>query len=359
MDSLDAMLGGIDAGEAQAEEREAREAPEPTPDVIASLEAQLPVEATPERKAAAWAKLDGEVRGLRALPPSERRDPAAGAGVLAALEDARDAGVARAFNSATETLKVESVKDMRATMNDLKVSGGIRDPEAIGTPSTRNEATFLVAVFAGTAVPATVAGYVLPGDFAFFVPYLLGGVVLVVLAVGSTAPGLLQWGIDRVNLVNPDYKDRALKHEAGHFLLAYLLGVPVTSYSLAIGEVRTEMLAARIGRPVFQGRLDIASELAPLSVVAMAGVAAEAQAYEDVMGQTADLTDLQLLLNRASEPVSQNEQLLVTRWAVKQAAQLLRRHRKEHAALIEAMREGKDVSGCMQAIEAAFAEANR
>ena len=46
MDSLDAMLGGIDAGEAQAEEREAREAPEPTPDVIASLEAQLPVEAT-------------------------------------------------------------------------------------------------------------------------------------------------------------------------------------------------------------------------------------------------------------------------------------------------------------------------
>jgi hypothetical protein len=40
-------------------------------------------------------------------------------------------------------------------------------------------------------VVAVVLGQ-LPGDWGFFGAYLTGGIVLGVLAVGSTAPGLLQ-----------------------------------------------------------------------------------------------------------------------------------------------------------------------
>jgi hypothetical protein len=76
----------------------------------------------------------------------------------------------------------------------------------------------------------------------FFVPYLSGGVSIAVLAIGSTAPGLLQVGIDFFSRVFPDYRERMLKHEAGHFLVAYLCGVPVTAYSLDLGKEHTDLL---------------------------------------------------------------------------------------------------------------------
>jgi len=355
MSALDALLGTPEpATPTPPKEEEPKPAPptikvEEEASVVEKLEAALPP-ATPQEAAAMWKQLDAEIEALRGMPPSERSRGTAGNGVLAALQKLSDANVTNAFDAATKnSMNVDTIRDMRATMQELKVAG-IKDPEALGTPSTRNEATFLVASFLGTAVPATIAGYVLPGDWGFFVPYLLGGVMIVILTIGSTSPGLLQFAIDRVNLVNPDFKERALRHEAGHFLTAYLLGVPVTGYSLAIGETHTDLLAARIGRPIFQGRLNV-DELSALSVIAMAGVAAEGLHYEDCQGQTADLVDLQQLLNRAEEPVDNQSQLNITRWATMQAAKMIRTHRREYTALMAAMSEGKDVGECIRAIE--------
>jgi hypothetical protein len=57
----------------------------------------------------------------------------------------------------------------------------------------------------------------------FFVPYLTGAIVLVVLAVGSTAPGLLAFVIGRFAQVFPDYRERVLRHEAAHFLVSIMI----------------------------------------------------------------------------------------------------------------------------------------
>ena len=62
----------------------------------------------------------------------------------------------------------------------------------------------------------------------FFVPYLTGAIVLVVLAVGSTAPGLLQIVIGRFAQVFPDYRERVLRHEAAHFLVRLLAQLHIT-----------------------------------------------------------------------------------------------------------------------------------
>ena len=37
----------------------------------------------------------------------------------------------------------------------------------------------------------------------FFVPYTVGGINIAVLAIGSTAPGLLQFAIDKFSLIWP------------------------------------------------------------------------------------------------------------------------------------------------------------
>lgn len=74
-----------------------------------------------------------------------------------------------------------------------------------------------------------------------------------------------------------------------------------------------------------------------------------------VMGQTADLFDLQRLLLRSRARQSDAAQQNVTRWAVWSAAAMLRRHGEEHAALVAAMRKGASMAECVQAIESAGA----
>jgi hypothetical protein len=75
--------------------------------------------------------------------------------------------------------------------------------------------------------------------------------------------------------------------------------------------------------------------------------------YDEVMGQTADLMDLQRLLLRQRPPLSNAQQQSATRWAVWAAALLLRRYKAEHEALQAALAEGKSVAECCQVIEAA------
>ncbi len=70
----------------------------------------------------------------------------------------------------------------------------------------RNDAAFLITVVLSSSVVATLAGVFLPGDWGFFTSYLIGGISIAVLAIGSINPGILQFFIDSFSLVFPDYK---------------------------------------------------------------------------------------------------------------------------------------------------------
>ena len=61
--------------------------------------------------------------------------------------------------------------------------------------------------------------------------------MIVVLAVGSTAPGLLQAVIGWFAQVFPDYRERVLRHEAAHFLVHDLLMLAFISTFLSIQRI--------------------------------------------------------------------------------------------------------------------------
>ncbi|XP_025689751.1 uncharacterized protein [Arachis hypogaea] len=214
---------------------------------------------------------------------------------------------------------------------------GIKNAENLAIPSVRNDAAFLFTVVGTTGFLGLLAGQ-LPGDWGFFVPYLIGSISLVVLAIGSISPGLLQAAISSFSTFFPDYQERIARHEAAHFLIAYLLGVPILGYSLDIGKEHVNLIDERLEKLIYSGQLD-AKELDRLAVVSMAGLAAEGLEYD------------KRFINRSKPQLSKDQQQNLTRWAVLFAASLLKNNKVSHEALMASMSNKASVLECIQTIE--------
>ncbi|KAI3451080.1 hypothetical protein Pfo_007745 [Paulownia fortunei] len=265
-------------------------------------------------------------------------------GVKEALDQLREVGWAKKWSS-------QPYVSCRTTSLRELTSLGIKNAENLAIPSARNDAAFLFTVVGTTGFLGVLAGQ-LPGDWGFFVPYLIGSISLIVLAVGSISPGLLQAAIGGFSSFFPDYQERIARHEAAHFLVAYLLGLPILGYSLDIGKEHVNLIDERLEKLIYSGQLD-AKELDRLAVVAMAGLAAEGLQYDKVVGQSADLFTLQRFINRSKPQLSKEQQQNLTRWAVLFAASLIKNNRVLHEALMSAMSKKATVVECMEAIEKA------
>lgn len=286
---------------------------------------------------------------LKRAPPSEKMEFAKD--VAVALKDLGAAGALPKWGSASNPpLQRRSI-----LLGELR-QVGIKAPDKVAVPTIRNDAAFLLTVVGGSSVLAVLAGALLPGDLSGFGAYAAGGISILTLVVGSTAPGLLSFFIDKFSRVFPDYRERLRRHEAAHFLVGYLVGLPVTGYSLDIGAAHTDFAEADLNARLIEGFLD-EEKTAKYAVVAMAGVAGEGRWSEEVVGQNADLQDLQRILNRCrtagDKKLSDAEQQNFARWAVWTAARLLRDNPAEYEALQAAMESGASVVDCIRAIEGA------
>ena len=285
------------------------------------------------------------------------------------------------YRKAPPSFKQEITGDVKKTMEELKASGGlpkwgveteklperrnvslgelrmmgVKEPEAIARISVRNDAAFLMTTVGGSSVGAVVLGQ-LPGDWGFWGMYLTGGISIAVLAIGSTNPGILQFFIDSFSQVFPDYKERVIKHEAAHMLTAHVLGVPVAGYSLMIGKEHTDLAEAALQRRLIEKTLE-QGEVDRLSIIAMAGATSEAMNFEEVLGQNADMLDLQRIMWRSSSKMSDSQQQNQTRWAAYQASRILRTYHAEFDALVEALTRGASTAECIKAIENATSSA--
>ena len=110
----------------------------------------------------------------------------------------------------------------------------------------------------------------------------------------------------------PEYRKKVIYHEAGHFLLAYLLGVPVRDCITSAWEARkNKEIKGQAGTVFYDTR--VAEELANqkisrssinrLSVIIMAGIAAEANHFGRAEG---GIADEQSLVRSHRHPCSSN-----------------------------------------------------
>ncbi|RYR02313.1 hypothetical protein Ahy_B06g081125 isoform B [Arachis hypogaea] len=150
-----------------------------------------------------------------------------------------------------------------------------------------------------------------------------------------------------------------MQHEAGHFLVAYLVGILPKGYTLSSldafkkeGSLNVQAGTAFVDfefiEEVNAGKLS-ARTLNRFSCIALAGVSTEYLIYGFAEGGLDDIRKLDLLLKGLG--FTQKKADSQVRWSVLNTILLLRRHEAARARLAEAMSKGYSVGSCIDIIE--------
>jgi hypothetical protein len=169
------------------------------------------------------------------------------------------------------------------------------------------------------------------------------------LGLGLSLPGLLQALLIQIRrTISGEYRERLVRHEAGHLLVSYLVGLPIAGYS-----ANAVLNAVQL----FEARDDIAGrlpheEVDKLCSVSLAGVVAEAIRFGDGLGGFADFCQLQGVLARATPRFrNEREEQERVRWGSVHAFTALSRHERHLDLLTEKMSAGATLAECLLAIE--------
>ena len=171
------------------------------------------------------------------------------------------------------------------------------------------------------------------------------------------------------------YGERVLAHEAGHFLVAYAVGLLPRRYTLtavdaerkavaqrvkefgsgavptpaaALAQAGTEFCDAAFARETAKGKLSSAT-LDAVSNAALAGIAAEYVCFGQAEGGVDDIAQLDALFRGIG--FTQKKADSQVRWSVLNTVTILNEWREPHQRLMEAMRRRASVAECIAAIE--------
>lgn len=166
--------------------------------------------------------------------------------------------------------------------------------------------------------------------------------------------------------ISQKYHNRVVQHEAGHFLIAYLLGILPRGYTLTSleafkkeGSLNVQAGTAFVDfeflEEVSKGTVS-ATTLNRFTCIALAGVATEYLLFGYAEGGLADINTLDRLLK--SLGFTQKKADSQVRWAVLNTILILRRHEKTRLMLTDAMSKGSSVGACIYVIEKTIADAD-
>jgi hypothetical protein len=158
--------------------------------------------------------------------------------------------------------------------------------------------------------------------------------------------------LDGLARFSPEHRDRVVHHEAGHFLVAQLLEIPVTGYTLTAWEALRQGQAGQGGvsfdcqaleAELAQGSLS-AQLVDRFCTVWMAGIAAESCVYSNAAGGGDDRYKITQLWQQLQRPSAEAQ--LKARLATLQAKTLLEANQPAYEALVAAMKMRTPVLEC-------------
>lgn len=160
-------------------------------------------------------------------------------------------------------------------------------------------------------------------------------------------------------LVSKEYPQRVACHEAGHFLVAYLLGVLPKAYTLGAWEAfsKYNSMSVQAGTTFLDQAIQMEMQSGQISgktldnfvCVALGGIAAEYVTYGQANGGMSDIIQLEALFEALKFDQQQTNVLLRT--SVMNTVAIIKEKQKAHTALMDAMSRGESVGRCIEIIE--------
>ncbi|MDY7022600.1 MAG: ATP-dependent Zn protease [Cyanobacteriota bacterium] len=202
----------------------------------------------------------------------------------------------------------------------------------------------------------------LVGPMVHLSPLVPAGLAFLLLVLGTIDTFALQGQgsailVESIEGISPEKRDRIVRHEAGHFLVAYLMDIPIQGYALNTLEAFRQGQRASGGVQFNDTELLGQLQKGQLSTqiidqyctVWMAGIAAETLAYENAEGGAEDRGKIRAVWTQLKRPLS--EATIKERWATLQAQTLIEQNHSAYEALVEAMKQHISVEECCQMLK--------
>ena len=179
---------------------------------------------------------------------------------------------------------------------------------------------------------------------------------ILIVGVGSVAPGLIGQLLNEFKFkTDAEARDKYVNSNAGKFLVGYVMGLPVASFSTGGSSNTCDFFQIRPGgakTDAMLGNKFKQQDIARSSAVCMAGAVSQCKKFEVASGTNpGDVNTLYELMNACDPPLAPNQVQDHIRWSGLEAFKILEEHGEAYERLVLAFDQGLPMEECIAAIE--------